>query len=105
MPILARAAGENSLPIFDCQVMLRWRAVNAAAFVTLLVSGTDGGQVTATIQDFRQHAAIAHMHNNKNRSIDVLGQMLCHFAQSFYAASRRADDNDVAFGHERSRPS
>jgi hypothetical protein len=60
--------------------MLRWRAINAAAFVALLMLGADSGQVAATTQNFRQHGAIAHVHHNENRSVEILRQMLCHFA-------------------------
>src|SRR5215472_8871327 len=45
------------------------------------------------------------MHHHKNRSIEILWQTFVEFTKRFHSAGRRADDDDVAFSHGKSRPS
>jgi hypothetical protein len=59
-------------------------------------------KLAATAEDMWQYAFAADMHDDENGGIDIGRQMFDQLAQSFDSAGGSADDNDVAFGHQRS---
>jgi hypothetical protein len=91
--------------IFDQQMTICRRTVNAAAFVALLIFSTNGGQISAATQNMRQHRFRPDVQDHKNRSVKVLWQMLVKLAKGFHSARRSADNNNITFGHGKSRPS
>ena len=70
-----------------------------AAFVFFSLLGNHSRKISAVTQDFRQHGFAADVHHDKNRSIEIFRQMFGEFTKRLYAASRRPDDNDIAFNH------
>src|SRR5262249_36936757 len=105
MSILARPSREHRHVILDHQMMIRRCTIDAAGLITFLMPGTDSRKISAAAQNLGQHGLRSHMHHYKNRSIEFLRQMLGKLTQSVHSAGGSANDDDVAFGHEESRPS
>jgi hypothetical protein len=73
--------------------------------VAFTVLGKNSGKISAVTQDFRQPGFAPDMHHDKNGSLEILRQFLIKLAESIDSASRRADNDNVVFGHRERSPS
>jgi hypothetical protein len=76
MAILARTAGKHYQVIFDQQMMIRRRDINAATFVTLVMFRRERRQSTAATQDLRQHASLPICMTTKSEASRFFGRFL-----------------------------
>ncbi len=91
---------QTNLPGADDEVMVWSCDVDATVLERIAVRGMDGGEPSGARENLRKHASdLRHVHHDENRGAEIARQVSYDGADSFNAASRGADDDDIVSGH------
>src|SRR5262249_20210811 len=104
VPVFAWATRKYSYVVLNRQMTICRSAVNAAPFVAFLMFGNRSWEISAATQNAWQHRFGADVQDDKDRRVEVLGQVLVELAKSLHAPGRSADHDDIAFSHGEKRP-